>query len=225
MIQRPETRYARSGDVMVAYQVTGEEHALDLVHAIGSVSHLELFWDVPEAAWLIERLSSFSRLILFDKRGTGMSDRPPGAPTLEERTDDIRAVMDAAESERAFIFGSSEGAHMAAVFAATYPDRTAGLILWGAQARWTIAEDYPWGITEEEGLAEVERLAEFGITDEWLFGSGAGAYPGLPVEERNAIRRLFRSASTPSAQAELERMRCTAISAASSRRSTCRPSS
>ena len=133
---------------MVAYQITGEGHPVDLVHAPGTVSHLELFWDVAGALELIERLSSFARLIRFDKRGTGMSDRPPGPATLEERTDDIRAVMDAAGSERAFIFGSSEGGSMAAVFAATYPERTSGLILWGTQATWTRADDYPWGFSE-----------------------------------------------------------------------------
>jgi pimeloyl-ACP methyl ester carboxylesterase len=206
VLQRPETKYAKSGEVMVAYQVTGEDNPVDLVHAMGSVSHLELFWDVPEAAWLIERLSSFSRLIRFDKRGTGMSDRPPTPATLEERTDDIRAVMDAVESERAFIFGTSEGGSMACVFAATYPDRTRGLILWGTQARWQRAGDYPWGMTREEGMAEVERLAEHGVTDEWIFGPGAGVNSGLSEDEKDAIRRLFKSSSTPSAQAELERM-------------------
>jgi pimeloyl-ACP methyl ester carboxylesterase len=202
VIERPETRYARSGDVMIAYQVTGEDRPVDLVHAIGSVSHLELFWDIPEAAWLIERLSSFARLIRFDKRGTGMSDRPPDPPTLEERTDDIRAVMDAAGSERAFIFGSSEGATMACVFAATYPERTSGLILWGAQASWIRTEDYPWGDTLEDALASIEYVAEHGMTDEYLFG----AVPKLSEDERRPMARLFRSAITPGALAAFERM-------------------
>jgi class 3 adenylate cyclase len=155
---------------------------------------------------LIERLSSFARLIRFDKRGTGMSDRPPNPATLEERTDDIRAVMDAAGSERASIFGTSEGGSMAAVFAAAHPERTRGRILWGTQARWSRTEDYPWGVTHEQGMADVERLAKYGITDEWIFGPGAGVNSGLSEDEKNAIRRLFRSSSTPSAQAELERM-------------------
>ena len=99
-----------------------------------------------------------------------MSDRPPGPATLEERTDDIRAVMDAAGSERAFIFGSSEGGSMACVFAATYPERTSGLILWGTQATWIRTDDYPWGASREEALAEIEDLAEHGITDTYLFG-------------------------------------------------------
>ena len=191
---------------MVAYQVTGEDNPVDLVHAVGSVSHLELFWDIPEAAWLIERLSSFARLIRFDKRGTGMSDSPSGPATLEERTDDIRAVMDAVGSERAFIFGTSEGGTMASVFAATYPERTSGLILWGTQATWIRDDDYPWGSTIEEGLAEIAVLAEQGLTDEYLFGLGAGVDSVMPEEEKAPLRRLFKSATSPGALAAMERM-------------------
>jgi pimeloyl-ACP methyl ester carboxylesterase len=206
VIRRPETRYARAGDLMVAFQVTGEENPVDLVHAVGTVSHLELFWDIPEAAWLIERLSSFARLIRFDKRGVGMSDRPSSPSSLEERTDDIRAVMDAVGSKRAFIFGTSEGGSMACVFAATYPERTAGLILWGTQATWIRSDDYPWGAPKEEWLAEIDVLAEQGMTDEWLFREGAGADPVMPEEEKAPMRRLFKSAISPGALAALERM-------------------
>ena len=191
---------------MVAYQVTGEGNPVDLVHAIGSVSHLELLWDVPGAASMIEGFSSFARLIRFDKRGTGMSDRPSGPATLEERTDDIRAVMEAVGSERAFVFGTSEGGSMACVFAATYPERTSGLILWGTQARWIRTEDYPWGISREEALAEIEDLAEHGLTDSYLFGAGAGVGTGMSADEKDRVRRLFRSASTPGALAAYERM-------------------
>ena len=206
MIPRPETKYARSGDVMVAYQVTGEDNPVDLVHAPGTVSHVELFWEIPDAAALIERLSSFARLIRFDKRGTGMSDRPSSPATIEERTDDIRAVMDAAGSERAFVFGTSEGGSMACVFAATYPERTSGLILWGTQATWIRTADYPWGVTMEEALAEIEDLAEHGMTDRYLFGAGAGAGSSLSEEDREPIRRWWRAATTPGALADLERM-------------------
>jgi len=115
----PPVRYARSGDVSIAYQVTGEGKPVDLVFAPGTVSHLALDWDRPFSRMLIERLSRFVRLIRFDKRGTGMSDRMAKAATLEERTDDIRAVMDAAGSERAVILGRSEGGSMACLFAAT----------------------------------------------------------------------------------------------------------
>ena len=206
VIDRPETRYARSGDLMVAYQVTGEGNPIDLVHAPGTVSHLELFWDIPDATALIERLSSFARLIRFDKRGTGMSDRPQGPATLEERADDIRAVMDAVGSERAFVFGSSEGGSMACVFAATHPERTRGLILWGTQATWIRTDDYPWGRSMEEALAEIDDLAEHGMTDTYLFGPGAGAGAGMSEEAMEPIRRLWRSATTPGALAALERM-------------------
>jgi pimeloyl-ACP methyl ester carboxylesterase/class 3 adenylate cyclase len=191
---------------MVAYQVTGQGNPIDLVHAPGTVSHLEMFLDIPEAASFIERLSSFARLIRFDKRGTGMSDRPANPATLEERTDDIRAVIDAAGSERAFIFGSSEGGSMACVFAATYPERTSGLILWGTQATWTRSDDYPWGEPREESLATIETLAEQGVTDEYLFGPGAGVGSGMSKEEMDRIRRFWRSATTPGALAALERM-------------------
>ena len=191
---------------MVAFQVTGEGNTVDLVHAPGTVSHVELFWEIPEAAALIERLSSFARLIRFDKRGTGMSDRPAGAPTLEERTDDIRAVMDAAGSERAFVFGTSEGGSMASVFAAMYPERTSGLILWGTQATWIRTDDYPWGVSMEEALAEIEDLAEHGMTDTYLFGIGAGEDSNMSEDQKDRIRRWWRAATTPRALADLERM-------------------
>jgi pimeloyl-ACP methyl ester carboxylesterase len=207
VIEPPETRYARSGDLAIAYQVTGEGNPVDLVHAPGMVSHLELFWDIPGAAAFFEHLSSFARLIRFDKRGTGMSDRPPGPATLEERTDDIRAVMDAAGSERAFLFGSSEGGSMACVFAATYPPRTSGLILWGTQATWIRSDDYPWGVSMEQALADVDELTEHGLTDTYIFGpDDDDAAAGMSEEEKAPIRRLWRNATTPGALAELERM-------------------
>jgi pimeloyl-ACP methyl ester carboxylesterase len=117
---QPETKYAKSGDVRVAYQVTGEG-PVDLVVAPGTASHLDLDWEWPEKASFLERLGSFSRLIRFDKRGTGLSDRPTDAATLEERMDDIRAVMDVAGSGRAVIFGYSEGANLAALFTVRTP--------------------------------------------------------------------------------------------------------
>jgi class 3 adenylate cyclase len=135
-----------------------------------------------------------------------MSDRPPGPATLEERTDDIRAVMDAAGSERAFVFGSSEGGSMACVFAATYPQRTSGLILWGTQATWILSDDYPWGVPRDVMLAEVEDLAEHGMTDAYLFGPGAGEGSGMSEDVKDRMRRLWRSATTPGALAALERM-------------------
>ena len=127
----PETRYARSGEVSVAYQVVGDG-PFDVILVPGFVSHVELVWSVEPRAAMLRQLASFARLIVFDKRGTGMSDRVAGAPTLETRMDDVRAVMDAAGSERAALVGFSEGAPMSVLFAATYPERTAALVLWGA---------------------------------------------------------------------------------------------
>jgi pimeloyl-ACP methyl ester carboxylesterase len=127
------TRYARSGDVHLAYQVLGEG-PLDLVFVHGWVSNVEYGWEVPQLARFLNRLASFSRLILFDRRGTGMSDRVPDRelPTLEQRMDDIRTVMDAVGSERAAIFGVSEGGNMSVLFAATYPERTTALVTFGS---------------------------------------------------------------------------------------------
>lgn len=141
---QPETRYARSGDVSIAYQVVGDG-PFDVVFVPPTVSHVELGWDVRGMRLLRERISSFARLIHFDKRGTGMSDRVAGAPTLETRMDDVRAVMDAAGSERAAMIGWSEGVAMCALFAATYPERAWALVLYGGAARELRAPDYPGG--------------------------------------------------------------------------------
>jgi pimeloyl-ACP methyl ester carboxylesterase len=140
----PVIEYAKSGDVHIAYQLIGDGPP-DFVLAPGYVSHLDLWWESRYWARLFERVSSFCRLILFDKRGTGLSDRPTVVATLEERIDDIRAVMDAAGSQGARIFGLSEGGSMACLFAATYLQRAQSLTLYGAKPRWTRAPDYPWG--------------------------------------------------------------------------------
>ncbi|MGH2675076.1 MAG: adenylate/guanylate cyclase domain-containing protein [Actinomycetota bacterium] len=157
----PETRYAKSGDVNIAYQVVGEG-GLDLVYVPGWVSNVEGNWDDPWYSRFLDRLASFSRLILFDKRGTGLSDRVPehGLPTLEQRMDDVRAVMDAVGSERAALFGVSEGGPMCALFAATYPDRTSALIVYGTYARRLHSEDYPWGRPPEEREAFIRDIEE-----------------------------------------------------------------
>jgi pimeloyl-ACP methyl ester carboxylesterase len=144
----PDTRYARSGTVSIAYQVIGDG-PIDIVSVPGFVSHVECFWDIPSFARAWQRLSSFARLIVFDKRGTGLSDRTPGVPTLEERLDDVRAVMDAAGSERAALVSISEGGPMSLLFAATYPQRTRALVLWGSFARLLVAQDYEIGIPPE----------------------------------------------------------------------------
>jgi pimeloyl-ACP methyl ester carboxylesterase len=158
---RPETRYARSGDLGIAYQVYGEGE-LDLVVAFPFVSHLEMLWEAPAMEHFIRRLGSFARVIPFDRRGVGLSDPVDSTPTLEERMDDVRAVMDAAGSERAALLGMSEGAMMCMLFAAAHPERTRALVLWGAMARSTWAEDYPWAAPREAVLeAENELMMPF----------------------------------------------------------------
>ena len=151
----PDTRYARSGDLRIAYQVVGDG-PIDLVFVPGFVSNLDLAWDDPVFAGFIDRLAGFSRLIRFDKRGTGLSDRMGDLPSLEVRMDDVRAVMDAAGSERAALFGISEGGAMAMVFAATYPERTRALVLFGAYAHyatWVVPPDRLDGV-----LARLDAL-------------------------------------------------------------------
>ena len=147
----PETMYARSGDVNIAYQVIGDA-PLDLVFVMGWVSHLEYCWRDPSFARFLLRLASFSRLILFDKRGTGLSDRVPinQLPTLEQRMDDVRAVMSAVGSERAALCGVSEGGPMCTLFAATYPEKTLALVMIGTYAKRIRDAEYPWGPTAEQ---------------------------------------------------------------------------
>ena len=205
MTTAPQTKYARSGGVHIAYQVIGEG-PFDLVLIPGWVSHVELLWEEPTIARFFRRLASFSRLIVFDKRGTGMSDPVPltQLPTLEERMDDVRAVMDAAGSERAALFGVSEGGPMAFLFAATYPQRTTALVLYGEYARLAWASDYPIGIPREG----FERLLQR-IDETW----GTGAIfkywaPDAAGDER--LRQWWaqfeRRAASPGASMALLRM-------------------
>jgi pimeloyl-ACP methyl ester carboxylesterase len=170
VIEVPETRYAKSGDVNIAYQVVGDG-PFDLVHVPPFVSNLELQWENPDERRYFERLASFCRLIMFDKRGTGLSDRVAVA-TLEERMDDLRAVMDEVGSQRAAVYGSSEGGALSVLFATTYPERVSALALYGAYPRLTWAPDYPDGVPEEvwdEGLQHLE--------ENW----GRGLEGGLPL--------------------------------------------
>jgi pimeloyl-ACP methyl ester carboxylesterase/DNA-binding winged helix-turn-helix (wHTH) protein len=157
----PETMYARSDDVNIAYQVIGNG-PLDLVFVMGWVSHLEYFWREANFARFLSRLASFSRLILFDKRGTGLSDRVPieQLPTLEQRMDDVRAVMQAAGSERAALCGVSEGGPMCSLFAATYPEKTIALVMIGTYAKRIRDEDYPWAPTTAERQHFFEELQQ-----------------------------------------------------------------
>jgi pimeloyl-ACP methyl ester carboxylesterase len=156
---RPETRYAKSGDLNIAYQVVGEG-SFDLIYVPGWISNVDLMWDEPAHAHVLERFAGFSRLILFDKRGTGLSDPvpPDRLPTLEERMDDVRAVLDAVDSERAAVFGFSEGGLMSVLFAATYPERTTALVLYGVFAKRIWSPDYPWAPKPEDRAREIEEL-------------------------------------------------------------------
>jgi class 3 adenylate cyclase/esterase/lipase len=197
---RAPVLYARSGDVHVAYQITGAG-PVDVVLAPANQSHLELAWESPRNARLYERLGSFSRLIRFDKRGTGLSDRPGHVATLEERVDDIRAVMDAAGSERAAIIGVSEGGSMACLFAASNPDRTRALVLWGTQARWIRAPDYPWGDTAEEFEREIEL-----ILNDWPPREHVLRVAGGDTRQAEWLERYWRAAASPSAAADIQRM-------------------
>jgi pimeloyl-ACP methyl ester carboxylesterase len=199
----PETRYARSGEVNIAYQVVGKGPP-DLVLVPGWVSNIDVFWEEPALARFLTRLSSFSRLILFDKRGTGLSDRVADMPSLEVRMDDVRAVMDHAGSERAALFGYSEGGTMCALFAATHPSRTSALIMNAAFARRTWAPDYPWGRTQAQTEAHLEQLRR-----EWggpvTMDKRA---PSMVQDERSRQwwARWLRSSASPGAAEMLVRM-------------------
>jgi pimeloyl-ACP methyl ester carboxylesterase len=202
---QPETRYAKSGDVNIAYQVVGEG-PLDLVLVQGWISHLEYGWEDPAIAHLLRRLASFSRLILFDKRGTGLSDRVSVTelPTLEERMDDVRAVMDAVGSERAALMGISEGGPMSALFAATYPERTSALVLYGSYAKWIRDESYPWAPPRES-----HERAFKGLERNWGQGFGLEFIaPSVANDER--VRQWWgtyqRRAASPGAAVALYRM-------------------
>jgi pimeloyl-ACP methyl ester carboxylesterase len=147
-VELPETRYAKSGELSIAYQVTGEG-PLDLVYAGSWTDQIEHAWELPAYRQFLERLGSFSRLIIFDKRGSGLSDRIAGTPSLEQRMDDLRVVLDVVGAERAALFGSSEGGVLCAMFAASYPQRTRALALFGSMARLERREDHPWGWTRD----------------------------------------------------------------------------
>jgi len=156
-MQPPRTRYAKSGEVSIAYQVIGDA-PITLVYAPGWISHVEVMWEDPHFAQFMTRLAAFARVVMFDKRGTGASDRDGGYPTLDDRMDDIRAVMDAVGVERAALFGVSEGGNMSTMFAATHPERVSHLILFGCFAKRSWSADYPWAPTPEERQAWIDYI-------------------------------------------------------------------
>jgi pimeloyl-ACP methyl ester carboxylesterase len=196
-------RYARSGDVNIAYQVLGSG-PIDLVFVMGWVSHLEYYWREPSFARFLRRLAGFSRLILFDKRGTGLSDPVTEMPTLEQRMDDVRAVLDAVGSKRAALLGVSEGGPMCALFAATYPNRTEALVMVGTYARRTRASDYPWAPTSEQREAFCQEIVE-----QW--GGPVGIEERAPSMAADPAFRdwwatYLRMGASPSAAVALTRM-------------------
>jgi class 3 adenylate cyclase len=197
-----ETRYAKSDDLSIAYQVVGS--GPDVVFVAGSVSHVELGWEAPPTAPVHRRLSRFGRMITFDKRGVGLSDRTAELPTLEERMDDLRAVMDAADCERAAIVGMSEGGPMALLFAATYPERVSALVLWATFARIAWAPDYPEGVDVEETEAFMDQIEE-----SWGHGRVLPVIATQDAPDDEATRRRFaryeRSSATPAMAAAANR--------------------
>ncbi len=201
---RPETKYALSGDVYIAYQVIGE--GPPVIMAPGTMSHLDLDWESPVRAAFFEKFGAFCRLVRFDKRGTGLSDRPLRMATLEERSDDIRAVMDAEGLEVATIFGASEGGSMACMFAATHPDRVRSLIIWGAQAKWTASDDHPWGQTREENDELLAGLKEGWPSVAYITGWGAGLGEDADPALIDTMMRYMRAAASPSAVYAYEQM-------------------
>jgi pimeloyl-ACP methyl ester carboxylesterase/class 3 adenylate cyclase len=201
----PPIRYARSDDgVHLAYQVLGQGER-DIVFVPGLMSHLELLWEDPETAGFFRRMAGLGRLILFDKRDTGLSDRVPGDSTLEERMNDVRAVMQAASSAQAVLFGYSEGAPMSILFAATYPERVTALILGSAAARWFPAPDYACGPETEEMYQALTGIAEHrwgqGDTIDWYLPSRSGS-----AHARQLVARFERMAISPSGFLRMVRM-------------------
>jgi pimeloyl-ACP methyl ester carboxylesterase len=196
-----QVRYAKSGDVNIAYAVAGEG-PIDLVVVPGFISHIEIGAENPRIVAMQQRLERFGRVITFDKRGTGMSDPVEEVPTLEQRMDDVRAVMDAAGSERAVLMGVSEGAQLSILFAATYPERTISLVLEGAMARSTWAPDYPWATRREDLL---EATSEF-TAPAWGTGENAEIFaPSLGEDPffRDWWGKLERNAASPAMMAKI----------------------
>jgi pimeloyl-ACP methyl ester carboxylesterase len=207
VVDPPEVRYARSGNVNIAYSVVGDG-PFDVVFVSGWIlSNLDVAWQGPAAEFFLN-LASFSRLILLDKRGTGLSDRTTGVPDLETRMDDIRAVMDAAGSKRAAVVGVSEGGPMTLLFAATHPERIAAAVVYGTLASFTKADDYPWGHTREELLERLRlRTPRLG-TVPWMDDALAALAPTKANDEavKRYWRRWIQTSGSPGAVDALSRM-------------------
>ena len=200
-----EVRYARSGDVNIAYRVWGDG-PFDVVLVPGSTSHVDFVTEVPGFRAILEAMASFSRLIFFDKRGTGLSDPVDAGTPLEVRMDDVRAVMDAAGSQRAAVMGISEGGPMSILFAATYPERAWALVLYGTYARELWAHDYPWGMPEAEYRSLLETLPTRAARPERFEEVARSGCPSATEEELAALARYLRIGGSLAAQVALARM-------------------
>ena len=203
-METPETHYAKSGDVSIAYQVTGSG-PFDLVWVSGFVSNVELAWQQPTLAAFNRRLARICRLIRFDKRGTGMSDRVGVAP-LETRMDDVRAVMDAAGSARATLLGSSEGGPLSLLFAASYPERTRALILWSSFPRVAWAPDVPWGLSEQELQDDLDETLRRWNDLELMVEMVDASAPDIDRQSKLALAAAWRQSASPRDLEALERM-------------------
>lgn len=205
-MQVPDVQYARSGDVAIAYQVVGEG-PVDLVY-VPIFWHVEFMWTQPLYVRMMERLASFSRFIVLDKRGTGLSDRFRELPTLETRVDDLRAVLDAIGSEQAVLFGGYEGGQLTVTFAATYPERTAALVLYNAFARAVATPDYPWGAPAEEWHRQVRSVAERWGTQEFAVEYLRALDPAFADDEEYCRwhASFMRYSMSPGAAAVFHRM-------------------
>jgi class 3 adenylate cyclase len=201
----PETRYARSGDVSIAYQAFGDG-PVDLIWASGIISNIEYQWAEPRFAAYLQRMASFSRVIRFDKRGTGLSDRVGGVPTLEQRMDDVRAVLDETGSERAVVLGAVEGGPIALLFAATYPERTLALILYGSYVKTVWATDFPWAPRFEDCLKAIDDAARRWGTRSYCDETVARLAPSADESFRRFWGAYMRFGASPAAAAALMRM-------------------
>jgi class 3 adenylate cyclase/alpha-beta hydrolase superfamily lysophospholipase len=202
-----DVRYARSGGVSIAYRVVGEGER-DFLFVHGFAGNLEAEADRPEMAAWIARINQFARLITFDRRGTGLSDRVRETPSLETRMDDLRAVLDAVGSERAALCGTFEAAAMCMLFAATYPERVSGLVLYNPVAKGTWAPDYPWAATEDESRQQLASFAERWGTRE-LVEENMRVMAPTRVDDEEFIKgwlRQYRLAASPSSAQAIARM-------------------
>jgi pimeloyl-ACP methyl ester carboxylesterase len=204
----PQIRYARTADKLnIAYQVLGDG-PLDLVFVPQMVTNMEIFWENPRWSRFVRDLASFSRLILFDRRGAGLSDRPSGVPPLEQRMDDVRAVMDAVASQRAAMLGSGADGAMGALFAATYPDRVSALVLFAVPPRGMWAPDYPWGAREEKARELVEEAEKRFAQRDLITALAQRMYPSAAAGKDviDWAIRASRLSSSPGALAALRQM-------------------